>query len=265
MSILERIAAYKRDEIAAAKRVRPAARVEASAREVPPPRGFLAALRAAKTAGKTGLIAEIKRSSPSRGIIRKDFDAGALARAYTLGGARCLSVLTDAPSFQGDLTHLALARAASALPILRKDFMLDPYQVAEARAAGADCILIIMAMVSRSGAEALIAAAKSLCLDWLIEVHDEQELATALRLDGPLIGINNRDLKTFETRLETTLRLAPLVPGDRLLVSESGIAGPADLTRLARAGVTSVLVGESLMRAPDVAAATRTLLAQEST
>jgi indole-3-glycerol phosphate synthase len=263
MSILERIAAYKRDEIAAAKRVRPVTAVEAAARKAPPPRGFLATLRAAKASGRTGLIAEIKRASPSKGVIRADFDPGALACAYTRGGASCLSVLTDAPSFQGDLSHLARARAATPLPILRKDFMLDPYQVAEARAAGADCILIILGMVSRSEAEALIEAAKSLGLDWLIEVHDAQELSTALGLDSPLIGINNRDLKTFETRLETTLRLAPLVPGDRLLVSESGIAGPADMARLARAGVTSVLVGESLMREPDVAAATRTLLTKE--
>jgi indole-3-glycerol phosphate synthase len=263
MSILDRIAAYKREEIAAAKRVRPVARLEAQAHETPPPRGFLAALRAARTSGTTGLIAEIKRASPSKGVIREDFDPGALARAYTLGGASCLSVLTDAPSFQGDLTHLALARAQTPLPILRKDFMLDPYQVAEARAAGADCILIILAMVSRFEAEALIEAAKSLRLDWLIEAHDEQELDIALSLDSPLIGLNNRDLQTFETHLGTTLRLAPLVPGDRLLVSESGITGAADLARLARAGVTSVLVGESLMREPDVAAATRTLLAKE--
>lgn len=261
MSILARIAEYKRAEIATAKRARPVATLESAARNALPPRGFLAALLATRLAGRTGLIAEVKKASPSKGLIRADFDPGELARAYTQGGATCLSVLTDAPSFQGDLSYLALARAASPLPILRKDFMLDPYQVVEARAAGADCILIILAMVSVEVANELIGAAKSCRLDWLVEVHDEAELEAALHLESPLIGINNRDLKTFETNLETTARLAPRIPKDRLTVSESGIAANADLQTLARTGVTTVLVGESLMRETDVTRATRELLA----
>lgn len=260
MSILAKIAAYKREEIAAAKRARPPALVEKTARGNAARRGFLKTLRNAKAAGKYGLIGEIKRASPSKGLIRGDFDVAALAKAYAEGGATCLSVLTDGPSFQGDLSFLAQARAAAALPILRKDFMLEPYQVAEARAAGADCILIIMAMVNAEEAGWLISAAKSFGLDWLIEVHSEPELEAALALESPLIGINNRDLATFETTLETTLRLAPLIPKDRLIASESGLSMPADLARLAEAGVTSFLIGESLMREPDVAQATRRLL-----
>lgn len=260
MSVLARIAAYKREEVAAARRARPFGDVARAAKAAPPPRGFLRALHAARAAGKTGLIAEIKKASPSKGLIRADFDPAAIARAYTQAGAACLSVLTDGPSFEGDLAYLGLAREASPLPLLRKDFMLDVYQVAEARAAGADCILVILAMVSPATAGELIAACKEHGLDWLIEVHDEKELDAALRLESPLIGINNRNLNTFETRLETTFRLAPQVPPGRILVSESGIAAKADLDRLAAAGVTAVLVGESLMRQSDIGAATRALL-----
>ncbi len=260
MSILAKIAEYKRAEIAEAKRARPPKRVEAAARAAPPRRGFLKALQAAKANGKVGLIGEIKRASPSKGMIRPDFDVAALAKAYADGGATCLSILTDGPSFQGDLSFLAPARKASPLPILRKDFMFEAYQVAEARAAGADCILIIMAMVTAEEAGWLVAACKSFGMDWLTEVHNEAELEGALALGGALIGINNRDLATFETKLETTLRLAPLVPKDRLVVSESGIGAPEDIALLAGAGVTTFLVGESLMRERDVAAATRALL-----
>jgi indole-3-glycerol phosphate synthase len=260
-SILDRIAAYKREEIATAKRARPSAVVEAATRAAPAPRGFLHALRAAQNAGRIGLIAEVKRASPSKGLIRADFDPAALAHAYTQGGATCLSVLTDGPSFQGSLAHLTAAREAALLPLLRKDFMLDPYQVTEARAAGADCILIIVAMVTPAEANALIASAKSFGMDWLIEVHDERELDAALELDSPMIGINNRDLNTFKTDLGTTLRLAPVVPRNRLLVSESGIAMHADVAQLAAAGIAAILVGESLMREADVAAATRALIA----
>jgi indole-3-glycerol phosphate synthase len=261
VSILAKIAEYKRREIAEAKRARPPARVEQAARGTAPRRGFLKALEAAKSQNKTGLIAEIKRASPSRGLIRADFDVPALAKAYAEGGAACLSVLTDGPSFEGDLAFLAQARGASPLPVLRKDFMFEAYQVAEARAAGADCILIIMAMVSADEAAWLIAAAKSFGMDWLIEVHNETELDAALALDSPLIGINNRDLNTFVTDLGTTKRLAPRIPKDRIVVSESGIFTPADVVTLASAGVTTLLVGESLMREADVSAATRRLLA----
>ena len=259
-TILERIGAYKRGEIAARMAARPLAGIEAEARAADPTRGFRRALLEASREGY-GLIAEIKRASPSKGLIRQDFDAAAHAAAYEAGGAACLSVLTDAPSFRGHEDDLIAARAACALPVLRKDFLYDPWQVAESRALGADAVLIIMAAVDDAAAAEIEAAAEDWEMDVLVEVHDRDELARAARLRSPLLGINNRDLRTFETDLATTRDLARRAPADRILVSESGLTGPADLADLARYGARCFLVGETLMRQEDVAQATRDLLA----
>jgi indole-3-glycerol phosphate synthase len=258
--ILKTIEDSKRAEIAAAKRSVPEAEMETRARAQARPRGFLRAIERTIAMKRPALIGEIKKASPSRGVIRPDFDAAGLARAYAAGGAACLSVLTDRPFFQGSARYLKDARVASDLPVLRKDFVYEPYQAFEARALGADAILIIMAAVDDRAASEIEAAALDVGLDVLLEVHDEAELDRALRLKSRLIGINNRDLRTFETSLRVSERLAPLVAKDRIVVGESGIFTPADIARLKAVGIGAYLVGESLMREADVAAATRRLL-----
>jgi indole-3-glycerol phosphate synthase len=258
--VLAEICAEKRAHVARRKAAQPEAALRTLLAAAPLVRPFAAALERQALQGRYGLIAEIKKASPSRGLIRADFDPAALAQAYEAGGATCLSVLTDAPYFQGSEDHLRAARAACSLPVLRKDFILDPYQVIESRALGADCILLIMAALDDTVAGDLAALAKELGLDILVEVHDRAELDRALRLDARLIGINNRDLKSLKVDLQTTENLAPLVPPGRIIVAESGIGDPADLDRLAATGACCFLVGESLMRAGDVAAAARRLL-----
>ena len=261
-TILEKIKAYKLEEVAARKAETSLEDMQSRADAASAPRGFAEALREAALTGYA-LIAEIKKASPSKGLIREDFDVAALAQAYEAGGATCLSVLTDGPSFQGDDAYLMEARDACALPVLRKDFLYDTYQVVEARALGADCILIIMASVDDALADDLEAAAMTLGMDVLVEVHNQDELTRALRLKSPLLGINNRDLHSFEVSLDTTRTLARQVPEDKLIVAESGLFEPSDLADLSLYGARSFLIGESLMRQEDVAAATKHILSQK--
>ena len=260
MSVLENIAAYKRKEVAAAKVAQPLPHLLRAAKEAPPLRNFSAALKQAAAAKRPALIAEIKKASPSKGMIRENFDPEALARAYERGGATCLSVLTDAVSFQGSSDHLICARAAVSLPVLRKDFMLDPYQVVESRAIGADCILVILAMLDDHCAASLMTAAREWGMDAIVEVHDEAETRRAVNLDADIIGINNRDLKTFTTTLDTAERLKPLIPHGAIVIAESGLSASVDLRRMASVGIGAYLVGEALMRQRDVEAATRAII-----
>lgn len=257
---LAKITAYKLEEVAVAKRAYPLAQVEQAAREADAPRGFLSALQAKQAQGKAALIAEIKKASPSQGLIRADFDPALLAQAYQAGGAACLSVLTDKPSFQGAPEFLTAARATTSLPVLCKDFMLDPYQIVQTRLWGADCILIIMACVSDDMAQTLYQTAQDWQMDILVEVHNHAEMVRAKKLNPKLIGINNRDLHNFEVTLETSLTLKDDAPNDALLVSESGIHTATDMARLAAGGIHAYLVGESLMRQSDVTQATKALL-----
>ena len=249
--ILERILARKRAELEAARAAVPLAEMQRRAAAAPAPRDFVGALRAKRSAGRPAVIAEIKKASPSKGLLRADFDPAAIARSYEAGGAACLSVLTDRDFFQGAPEHLVEARAACSLPVLRKDFVTEPYQVFESRAIGADCILLIAAALARQDMQGLEASARSLGMAILVEVHDGTELEAALTLQTPLLGINNRDLKTFRTRLETTFELLPRVPREKFVVTESGIGGPGDLSLLRDRGVPGFLVGEAFMRAPD--------------
>jgi len=259
--VLERIVATKKAEIAAAKRRLAPAEVERRARAAAAPRDFVGALRAKVAAGRPAVIAEVKKASPSKGVIRADFDPASIARSYESGGAACMSVLTDKEFFQGSEAHLEAARAACRLPVLRKDFMLEPYQVFESRALGADCILLIAAALSREAMRELENVAAGLGMAVLVEVHDATELDAALELKTPLLGINNRNLRTFETRLETTLDLLPRVPAGRLVVTESGILAPQDVARMRARGVHAFLVGEAFMRAADPGAALQQLFA----
>ena len=262
--ILDKIVAYKKEEVAAQKQERPLNMLEEDISQAGAPRSFFEALRTKMSANKFGLIAEIKKASPSKGLIRSEFFPDQLARAYEKGGAACLSVLTDTPSFQGHPDFLRVARASCKLPVLRKDFMVDPFQVAQTRAWGADAILVIMACTTDTLAKELVSAAHHYHMNVLVEVHDQPELERALDLDCQLIGINNRNLKTFETRLETSIELAPLIPSDKIIVSESGIGTNEDLQRLAKSNINTFLVGESLMRLSDVTKATKNLLLGET-
>ena len=262
MTILDRIMAVKRAEVAAAKKSVSAPEIERLAHQAPPPRDFVSNLRERIEAGHPAVIAEIKRASPSRGVLRESFDPAQIAHSYATVGAACLSVLTDREFFQGAPEHLAAARAACALPVLRKDFMLDPYQVHEARAMGADCILLIAACLSVGDMKALETLAGTLDMAVLVEVHNAAELDAALQLRTPLVGINNRDLRSFQTRLETTLGLLQYMPQDRVVVTESGIASPEDVARMRRRGVNAFLVGEAFMRAPDPGGALRALFGE---